>query len=116
MTTQAVTGAVFGSGATGGRSYSVTATDGQFNRAIDTIGSAQLGFAQTGQVVTHVQVTYAAGAAYWRIRNSVSQVTLRQGFGFKVGAGGPSPGSGAIVPYQIQQDDVLEVYTQAVPT
>ena len=73
MTTQASTATCF-SGSQG-RSYSVTATDDEFNRLVSDTGNAQLGFAQTGQLVTHIQLTYAAGAAAWRVRNSVSQVT-----------------------------------------
>lgn len=94
----------------------MTATDGTFaNFALSDTGSAQLGFAQTGLIVDHVQVTYAAGGAAWRIRNSVSQVTKRTGFAFKAGATGPSPYSGQIPPITIEQDDVLEIYSVAVP-
>jgi len=109
MTTQATTASCFSGNQ--GRSYSVSATDDSFSRLVSDVGSAQLGFAQTGLLITHVQVTYAAGAAAWRIRNSVSQVTKRTGFGFLVGASGPAPYSGAIPPMTIEQDDVLEVYT-----
>ena len=109
MSTQASTATCFSG--TQGRSYAVTATDDSFNRLVSTTGSAQLGFAQTGKLITHVQVTYAAGAAAWRIRNSVSQVTKRTGFAFKVGATGPAVYSGAIPPFTVEQDDVLEVYT-----
>lgn len=113
MTTQAVTASVWGN--SGGRSYSVTATDGTFsNFALSDTGSAQLGFAQTNDLVNHVQVTYTAGSAAWRIRNSVSQVTKRVGFGFDVGSGGPSPLSGLMAPITLAQDDVLEIYTAAV--
>jgi len=109
MSTQAVTASAWGNG---GRSYSVTATDGTFsNFALSDTGSAQIGFAQTNDLIHHVQVTYAAGSCAWRIRNSVSQVTKRVGFGFLVGATGPPPLSGEIAPITIQQDDVLEVYT-----
>lgn len=109
MTTQAATASCF-SGSQG-RSYSVTATDDQFNRLVSDTGSAQLGFAQTGKLITHVQVTYVGGAAVWRIRNSVSQVTKRTGMAFKVGATGPSVYSGAIPPFTVEQDDVLEIYS-----
>ena len=113
MSTQAITAACFSG--SNGRSYAVTATDGTFsNRLLSDTGSAQFGFAQTGLLVTAIQVTYAAGSCAWRIRNSVSQVTKRTGFGFKVGAGGPSPSSGHIAPFVVEQDDILEVYTLAV--
>lgn len=108
MTTQA-TNAVCFSGS-GGRSYSLTSTDDSWNRLVSDIGSAQFGFAQTNQLVTHVQVQYTAGAAAWRIRNSVSQVTKRVGFCYAIGAGGAPPYSGAIQPMTVEQDDVLEIY------
>ena len=113
MSTQAVTGTAWGTG--GGRSYDVTATDGTFsNFLLSTVGDATIGFAQTNDLINHIQITYAAGSCAWRIRNSVSQVTKRVGFGFLVGATGPPPLSGEIAPLTIQQDDVLEVYTAAV--
>jgi len=100
----------------GGRSFDVTATDGTFaNFALSTTGDAQLGFAMTNELATMIQVTYAAGGCAWRIRNSVSQVTKRVGFGYLVGACGPAPYSGNTQPITIAQDDVLEVLTVAVP-
>ena len=111
MTTQAATATAFSS--SGGRSYSVTATDDEWNRLVSDTGSAQIGFAQTNLLVTHIQVTYAASGAAWRLRNSVSQVTKRVGFCFKAGAGGASPYSGNIAPITIEQDDILEIYTVA---
>jgi len=115
MTTQAITASAFSG--TGGRSYSVTATDDSFsNRLLSDVGSAQLGFAQTGLLISSIQVTYTAGACAWRVRNSVTQVTKRTGFGFLVGATGPPPNSGGIAPFTAQQDDVLEVYSVVVPT
>lgn len=114
MSTQATTATAYS--ATGGRSYSVTATDTVFsNRAISDIGSAQIGFAQTNELVDHIQVTYAAGGAAWRLRDSVSQVTLRTGFGYKVGASGPPCDSGKIPPITIGQNMVLEIYTVVAP-
>jgi len=110
---QAVTATAFS--ATGGRSYTVSATDGSFaNRAVSDTGSAQIGFAQTNELVDHIQVTYAAGNCAWRLRDSVSQTTLRTGFGFKVGACGPPCDSGKIPPITIGQNFVLEIYTAAV--
>ena len=110
MTSQATTAVCYSP--SGGRSFSLaTATDGTFsNRALSDTGSAQLGFAMTGQLVDHIQVTFAAGSCAWRIRNSVSQVTKRTGFGFEVGATGPPPYSGQIAGITIEQDDVLELY------
>jgi len=110
---QEVTATAFS--ATGGRSYTVSATDGSFaNRAVSDTGSAQIGFAQTNELVDHIQVTYAGGGAAWRLRDSVSQTTLRTGFGFKVGACGPPCDSGKIPPITIGQNFVLEIYTAAV--
>ena len=110
---QTVTASVF-SGIEG-RSYSVSATDDAWTRLVSTIGAAQLGFAQTNQLVTHIQTTYEGGAAVFRIRNSVSQVTKIVGMSFLVGSGGPAPYSGSITPIVLAQDDVLEVYVSAVP-
>lgn len=109
MTTQAITATVWGNG--GGRSYSDTATDDTFNNQMTTVtGDAQLGFGQTGQLIDHVLVEYTAGGAAWRIINRVTQQVQRVGFAF-------FPGSipamaGAIPPYVVGQDDVLEVYSQ----
>lgn len=113
MSAQAVTATAFS--AQGGRSYSVTATDGTFaNRLLDDVGAAQIGFSQTGELVDRIQVQYAAGSCAWRLIDSVSQVTLRVGFGYKSGATGPGPYSGKIAPITIGQNMVLEVYTAAV--
>jgi hypothetical protein len=110
MTTQLTTASAFSG--SGGRSYLVTATDDAFNRLVSETGSAQIGFAQTGLLITSIQVTYGGGLCAWRVRNSVSQVTKRTGFGFLVGAAGPPPYSGSIPPFTVEQDDVLEVFTQ----
>jgi hypothetical protein len=111
MSTTAVTASVFSG--TQGRSYLVTATDDSWNRLLTETGSAQLGFGQTGLLVTHIQTTYAAaGLCAYRVRNSVSQVTKRVGFAYLVGATGPPPYSGGINPFTVEQDDVLEVFTQ----
>lgn len=113
MSTQATTGVAFSGNQ--GRSYvKADATDDEFSRLVTTTGGAQIGFGQTNLLVTHIQITYAAGLCAWRIRNSVSQVTKRVGFGYLVGASGPPPYSGDIPPITIQQDDILEVFTQAV--
>lgn len=113
MSTQATTATVYSP--SGGRSFAVTATDGTFaNYALSTTGDAQLGFAMTNELATKIQVTYAAGSCAWRIRNSVSQITKRVGFGYLVGATGPPPYSGDITPLTLAQDDVLEIYTAAV--
>ena len=113
MTTQAITGTVWGG--EGGRSYAVTATDGTYNNQMSTVtGSAQLGFGQTGQLITHVLVEYTAGASCWRIKNRVTQQIQRVGFAYK---NGTIPAcAGSISPYVIAQDDVLEIFSQAVPT
>ena len=113
MSTQACTAVAFS--AQGGRSYSVTATDGTFgNRFVDDVGSAQIGFAQTGELVDRILVTYTAGSCAWRLIDSVSQITLRTGFGYKVGSTGPGAYEGKIPPITIGQNMVLETYTAAV--
>lgn len=102
---------------TGGRSFDVTSTDGTFsNFALTDVGDATLGFAMTNQLIDHVQVTYdTSGGAAWRIRDSVSQVTKRTGFGYRAGATGPPPYSGAIAPLTVNQNDVLEIYSTPAP-
>ena len=114
MSTQAVTASAFAP--SGGRSFALAAaTDGQFgNYVLSTVGAAQIGFAMTNELITHIQVTFEAGNCAWRLRNSVSQITKRVGFGFEAGATGPSPFSGSTPPITIQQDDVLEIYPMAV--
>jgi hypothetical protein len=98
---QTVTATAFS--ASGGRSYAVSSTDGSFsNRVLSDTGSAQ------------IQVTYVAGNCAWRLRDSVSQTTLRTGFGYKAGATGPPCDSGSIPPITIGQNFVLEIYTAAV--
>jgi hypothetical protein len=114
MSAQAVTASIWSP--SGGRSFAVNATDGTFaNFALSTTGSAQLGFAMTNELATMIQVTYVAGGCAWRIRNSVSQVTKRVGFGYKVGATGAAPYDGNLQPIVFAQDDVCEIYTVAVP-
>tara|TARA_Y100000310_G_scaffold328018_1_gene395346 strand:+ start:435 stop:779 length:345 start_codon:yes stop_codon:yes gene_type:complete len=114
MSTQAITAVCYSP--TGGRSFSVTATDDTFsNFALTDTGAATLGFGMTNQLITHVQATYVGGGMAWRIRDSVSQVTKRVGFGFKVGATGPSPYSGSMAPLTVNQNDILEIYSVAVP-
>ena len=112
MSTQATTASCFSNSQ--GRSYLVTSTDDEWSRQVTETGGAQLGFGQTNLMINKVQVTYTSGLLAWRIRNSVSQVTKRVGFGFLVGACGPAPYSGDILAIVIQQDDVLEVFSQAV--
>jgi len=114
MSSQAVTATAFSGN--GGRSYSVTATDTVFsNRALSDTGSAQIGFAQTNELVNHIQVTYTAGGCAWRLRDSVAQTTLRTGFGYLVGSTGPPCDSGQIPPITIGQNLVLEIYTVVTP-
>jgi len=116
MTTQGVTAKV--SGPSGGRSFSLTATDGTWNNQLVTdTGSAQLGFAMTGRVINCIQISYTAGSTAWRVKNRVTQQTLAFGFGSKVGTTGGAADTiagGSFPPIQIPQDAVLEVYTAAV--
>ncbi|HIO21298.1 MAG TPA: hypothetical protein EYN18_02735 [Nitrospirales bacterium] len=71
-------------------------------------GSAQLGFGQTGQLITHILVEYTAGACAWRIKNRVTQQIMRVGFAYFPGT---IPAcAGDVAPYVVSQDDVLEIY------
>jgi hypothetical protein len=108
----AVTASVFSG--MGGRDYQVAATENAWTRLTSALSGAQLGFAQTNQLIDHIQVTYSAGSCVFRIRNSVSQVTKTVGSGFLVGTSGPAPYSGGIPPMVLAQDDILEVYVAGV--
>jgi hypothetical protein len=113
MTSQAITGGLYGKA--GGRSYTAASTDGIFTNAATTeVGSAQLGEAQKNTTIDHVCLTYTAGAAAWRIVNRVTQQIQRQGFCFMKNQAVPS--ESAITPYTVQLDDILQIFSVAVPT
>ena len=113
MTSQAVTGGVWGKA--GGRDFSATSTDGSFTNAMTTVtGSAQLGEAMKNQTIDHICIDYAGGASVWKIVNRVSQQVQRQGFCFVTYQSDPSQAN--IPAYTVQLDDILQVFTVAVPT
>jgi len=91
------------------RLFTVTGTDGQYNNATDTVSSTALGLALPGVTINNVQSTYAAGLGVWRIISSQTNVIKRQGFMSQVGYSNPS--EGMIPAYQIQSDDLFQVYT-----
>ena len=47
------------------RIFNVTATDGQYNNADDTITSTSIGLSIPNQTITFVASTYAAGCSVW---------------------------------------------------
>lgn len=114
MSTQAVVASLSGSGNNGGRKYSATATDGQWNSVNTTTGSSELGFAQKGRVIDNVNVQYNAGSCAWRILDRVTQMVVRSGFGCKLNTGNLS--GYPIQPVMITQDMVFQVYPLAAGT
>ena len=113
MTTQAIQGSLRGSGATGGRKYSGTATDGSWT-SINTSNGSELGFAQKGKVLDHVTLNYVAGSAAWAIKNRVTQTIDRAGFCTLTAA--TSAKGYAINPIMIVQDHILQSYSLAAGT
>lgn len=91
------------------RVFNVTATDGQYNNATDTVSSTALGLALPGVTINFIQSTYAGGVGVWRIISSQTNLIKRQGF-MSV-ASYVNPSEGQIPPYTIQPDDLFQVYT-----
>ena len=113
MTTQTVLAIVGNRKMT--RSFTDSATDGTVfttNNLLDTNASQNIGILMPGVVIDHVAMTYAAGAAQWRIINSQNQVVARQGYAAKVGYSCPSESK--VAPYKIQPTDLLQVFPMAV--
>lgn len=91
------------------RTFSVTATDGQYNNAISS-SSQQLGLELPMQTITEVQVAVAAGAVgTWKIMDSRTLQTRRQGLTYITQFGCMMEAQ--IAPYVIQPQDVLSVFT-----
>jgi len=93
------------------RSFSVTATDGQYNNAISS-ASQQLGLELPNQTITFIQVAVAAGSTgTWKILDSRTLQTRRQGLTYITQFGCMMEAQ--IMPYVIQPQDVLQVYTNS---
>lgn len=107
MTTQASNSTIGNSSVS--RVFNVTATDGQYNNATDTVSSTALGLALPNVTIDFIQSTYAAGVGVWRIISSQTNVIKRQGFMSQTAYSNPS--EGMIAPYRIQSDDLFQVYT-----
>lgn len=107
MTTQASNSTIGNSSVS--RVFNVTATDGQYNNATDTVSSTALGLALPNVLIDFIQSTYAAGVGVWRIISSQTNVIKRQGF--MSAAGYANPSEGMMAPYRIQSDDLFQVYT-----
>jgi len=112
MTTQAITATV-GSGRFS-RTFSDTATNGQWtgNILTDDVASTNLGLVMPGQVIDHVQVSYAAGSCLWRIQSSQSLLVKR--YGYASISGHSSWAESSIQPYTVAPDDILVVYPLGV--
>jgi hypothetical protein len=113
MTTQPVTFSLAGSGGTGGRAFSGTATDAAFT-AVTTVQGAELGFAMKGKVINNLVMNFTAGSAAWVIRNRVTQAYDAVGFGSVSAA--TNPVGGQIMNLAINQDHILQAYTLAAGT
>lgn len=94
------------------RIFNVTATDGQYNNADDTITSTSIGLSIPNQTITFVASTYAAGCSVWRIISSTTNTIKRQGFASQTAYS--TQAECAIAPYVVQPDDLFQVYTQIV--
>lgn len=114
MTDQPVTFSLAGTGGTGGRAFSGTATDGAFTSISTTTGSAELGFALKGKVINNLVMNLTAGSGAWVIKNRVSQTFKAVGFGSVSAA--TNPAGGPIGNVAIVQDDILQSYTLAAGT
>jgi len=107
MTTQAVTFDV-GHPSWGSRTFTATATDGQYTPTLSTLASQAIGLELPNQVIDHVQGFYSAGLGVRRIICGRSLVIKRQGFMSKVQYGNIQ--ECMITPYTIQPSDILECY------
>jgi hypothetical protein len=114
LTTQAVTFSLAGSGGTGGRAFSGTATDAAFTSISTTTGSAELGFGMKGKVVNNIVMNFTAGNAAWVIKNRVTNTYDAVGFGSVSAA--TNPNGSPTPPLMIVQDHILQSYTLAAGT
>jgi hypothetical protein len=114
MTTQAVTFSLAGTGGTGGRAFSGTATDAAFTSISSTTGAAELGFALKGKVINNLVMNLTAGSGAWVIKNRVTQTFDAVGFGSVSAA--TNPAGGPMANIAIVQDHILQTYTLAAGT
>ena len=93
------------------RVFTVTATDGQYSNAIDSVTSTAIGLSMPNQTINYIQATQATGLGVWRILSSTTNQVIRQGFTAKTGY--TCPASSAIAPLAIMPDYLFQVYTLA---
>jgi hypothetical protein len=110
MTTQAVSCIV--GNARMSRVFSATATDSQYNNLIDSTTSTAIGLTLSGQTITYLCGTYAAGAAIGRIISSQTNVVKRQFICSDAGL--VDPAECMIQPYVVAPDDLLQIYSVVV--
>ena len=110
MTTQAVS-AIVGN-ARMSRVFSAAATDGQYNNLNDSTTSTAIGLTLSGQTISYICGTYAAGAALFRIISSQTNVVKVQGICTKAGL--VDPAQCMITPYKVAADDLLQIYSVVV--
>jgi hypothetical protein len=114
MSVQATTFSLSGTGGTGGRAFSGSATDGAFTSISTTTGSAELGFALKGKVINNLVMNFVAGGGAWVIKNRVTQTYDAVGFGSTSAA--TNPQGGQMNNLAIVQDHILQTYTLAAGT
>ena len=117
MTTQDIQATV--SNARMGKIFSKSATDDQWdgNTLTDSLSTQQIGILMPNTPINRVQLQYAGGLCAWRIQNAQSLTFQRYGFGMKDGFA--CYHSSAIMPYNINPNDILTVYplpVDATPT
>ena len=111
MTTQAISARI--TGRDWGKIFTGTATDGQWNyNMTDSLSGQQLGILVPNAMITNVSVAYTAGAAAWRIQDAQTLAVKRQGWCALSTYNDYS--KSAIVPYRVQPNDQLVIYSLAV--
>ena len=94
------------------RSFTSTNTDGAYGNTVDSVSAVSAGLSMPNVQITYVCSTIAAGAGTWRILNTTSNQIMRQGL--CQDGGYVDYEACRIAPYQLQNDDVLQIYTLPV--
>ena len=111
MTTQAISARI--TGTSFGKTFTGTATDGQWNyNMTDSLSGQQLGILMPNAMITNVSVAYTAGAAAWRIQDAQTLAVKRTGWCSKTAFNDYEKSK--IVPYRVMPNDQLVIYSVAV--
>lgn len=107
MTSQTVTAIVGSDGFS--RTFGVTSTDGQWSNVTSTLSSQAIGLEIPNTSISFVQVANdAEHTMLWRIIDGRTLQVRRTGLSYVTGYGCLE--SSAITPYQVQPQDLLQVY------